>query len=291
MEAPSSAYRRGTAGAGYAAQPPQAEETSSNSTPHRTRCLVALPCTPAPMVPLYLQPGGGDAGAPAHAGGPSAMARDHRARPDGAGRLRRRPLDLGLGGPTAARAGRPVGLGPARSMLAIPGGNATPDPLDAPTIAGRRRGGRLPQASVSPEARRATRDRLRRRWPLTCPRAGTPALAPIQQAQVPAGDGGLPRTCSAWAHEHVPPLLGGGRHQSTAMVLGCRQPSLGSRPSPSPWRSPLQTCVVPPHARGARRAQARQNTGPADHGARLSTRNTATIRSSEMLVAGPRGAS
>jgi len=56
-------------------------------------------------------------------------------------------------------------------MNAIPGGNATHDQLDAPTIAVRRRGGLLPQASVDPEAMRATRALLRHRWPLTRQRA------------------------------------------------------------------------------------------------------------------------
>jgi hypothetical protein len=59
----------------------------------------------------------------------------------------------------------PVVLGPARSMQAIPGGQATPDTLDAPKLAGRRRGGLRPQASLDPPERRAPRDRRRRRRP------------------------------------------------------------------------------------------------------------------------------
>ena len=51
-------------------------------------------------------------------------------------------------------------------MKAMPGGKAKHDTMDAQTIAVRRRGGRLPQASVSPAKRRATRDWLRRRRPL-----------------------------------------------------------------------------------------------------------------------------
>jgi len=56
-------------------------------------------------------------------------------------------------------------------MQAIPGGTATNDTSDAQTIAVLLRGGRLPQASVSPAEMRATRDLLRRRLPLTRTRA------------------------------------------------------------------------------------------------------------------------
>jgi transposase len=59
--------------------------------------------------------------------------------------------------------GIPVVLGHALSMQALHGGKATNDQSDAQQIASLRRGGRLPQASVSPAAMRATRDRLRRR--------------------------------------------------------------------------------------------------------------------------------
>jgi transposase len=70
-----------------------------------------------------------------------------------------------------ARAGLPFVLGHALSMPAIHGGTATNDQLDAQTIAVLRRGGRRPQASVSPAERRATRAVLRRRVPLTRQRA------------------------------------------------------------------------------------------------------------------------
>jgi transposase len=62
-----------------------------------------------------------------------------------------------------AREGMPFVLGHARYMPAIHGGKATNDQLDAPKIAVLRRGGRLPQASVYPAKRRATRELLRRR--------------------------------------------------------------------------------------------------------------------------------
>lgn len=64
-------------------------------------------------------------------------------------------------------------------MKAIHGGTAQHDQLDAPTSAVWRRGGLLPQASVSPAAMRATRDLLRRRVQLTRQRAEL--RAPVQQ--------------------------------------------------------------------------------------------------------------
>jgi hypothetical protein len=70
-----------------------------------------------------------------------------------------------------AREGIPVVLGHALSMQAIHGGTAKHAKLDAPKIAVLLRGGLLPQASVYPEEMRATRDRLRRRLPLTRQRA------------------------------------------------------------------------------------------------------------------------
>jgi transposase len=62
-------------------------------------------------------------------------------------------------------------LGPALSLKAIHGGKATPDKIDSQTIALLLRGGMLPQAEVSPAARRATRDLLRRRMHLARKRA------------------------------------------------------------------------------------------------------------------------
>jgi transposase len=62
-----------------------------------------------------------------------------------------------------AREGLPCVRGHALSMNALHGGNAENDRLDAQQSAVLLRGGRLPQASVSPAERRATRDRLRRR--------------------------------------------------------------------------------------------------------------------------------
>jgi hypothetical protein len=65
----------------------------------------------------------------------------------------------------------PCVLGHALSRQAIHGGKAKNDTIDAQNIAVLRRGGRLPQAYVDPAARRATRDLLRRRLPLTRQRA------------------------------------------------------------------------------------------------------------------------
>ena len=62
--------------------------------------------------------------------------------------------------------GIPFVLGHALSMKAIHGGKAKNDTIDAQKIAVLLRGGMLPQASVSPAERRATRDLLRRRMHL-----------------------------------------------------------------------------------------------------------------------------
>jgi hypothetical protein len=68
-------------------------------------------------------------------------------------------------------------------MPAIHGGKATTEKMDAHKIAVLRRGGRLPQADVSPAERRATRALLRRRRPLLRTRAAL--LAHRQQTHSP----------------------------------------------------------------------------------------------------------
>ena len=70
-----------------------------------------------------------------------------------------------------AQEGMPFVLGHALSMKAIPGGKATNDTIDSQQIAALLRGGMLPQASVYPAARRATRALLRRRRHLARTRA------------------------------------------------------------------------------------------------------------------------
>jgi transposase len=82
-----------------------------------------------------------------------------------------------------AQEGSTFVLGHARSRQAIPGGKATHDTIDAHKIAALLRGGRRPQASVAPAARRATRDLLRRRRPLM--RRRSALLAPIQNTTSP----------------------------------------------------------------------------------------------------------
>ena len=62
--------------------------------------------------------------------------------------------------------GLPCVLGHALSRKAMHGGKAKNDTIDAQKIAVLLRGGLLPQASVSPAERRATRDVRRRRMPL-----------------------------------------------------------------------------------------------------------------------------
>ena len=67
--------------------------------------------------------------------------------------------------------GSPLVLGHAPDRRAIPGGHATNDRRDSPTLAALRRGGLLPQASVDPRRRRATRALWRRRHHLRHQRA------------------------------------------------------------------------------------------------------------------------
>jgi hypothetical protein len=179
IEAPSSADRRGMLALGTPRKRPQEEETSGDSTPHRTSSPVASTCTPGPWSLCIVNQDGA-----------VVLHRHLRAAPE--------PFlpaivpsrenmvvsveglftwywlaDLGL------QAGMPFVLGHALYMKAIPGGTATNDPIDVHTIAGLLRGGMLPQAYVDPTERRATRAVLRRRRPLTRTRAER--LAPIQQ--------------------------------------------------------------------------------------------------------------
>ena len=79
--------------------------------------------------------------------------------------------------------GLAVVLGHARSRTASHGGKAKNDTIDAQKSAGVLRGGRLPQASVYPAARRAPRALLRRRMSL--PRQRADLLAHIQHTNSP----------------------------------------------------------------------------------------------------------
>ena len=82
-----------------------------------------------------------------------------------------------------ARDGMPFVLGHALSLHALHGGKAKHATIDAQTMAVFRRGGLLPQASVSPADLRASRARLRRRRPLLRKRAAR--LAPIHKTPRP----------------------------------------------------------------------------------------------------------
>jgi Transposase/Transposase IS116/IS110/IS902 family len=81
--------------------------------------------------------------------------------------------------------GIPFVLGPALSMQALQGGKAKNDQLDAQKMAVRRRGGRLPPASVSPAHLRATRDLRRHRRPLPHQRAALLAHVHNPKSQSP----------------------------------------------------------------------------------------------------------
>jgi hypothetical protein len=75
--------------------------------------------------------------------------------------------------------GMAVVLGHALSLTAMHGGTAQNERSDAQKSASVRRGGLLPQASVSPAPRRAPRDRCRRRPHLRRKRAAL--VAPVQK--------------------------------------------------------------------------------------------------------------
>ena len=124
--------------------------------------------------------------------------------------------------------GRPCVLGPAFSMTALQGGPATNATIDAQQLAALRRGGRRPQASGAPAARRATRALLRRRLPLTPPRAAR--LTPVQTSPSP-----------------VSPA----RHGHTARRHG--QPRAGRRPlrRPRGAKAPRGRAGPPHRVRGA----------------------------------------
>jgi hypothetical protein len=150
-------------GAGQTQTTETAEETACASPRSGPRCIVASTCTPAPWsLGLWKQDG------------ESVPHRKLQAAPAPfLEALAPSPEDLVVGvarlftwswlADVCAREGLPVVLGPALSMNAIHGGHATHGRIDAQNIAARRRGGRPPQADVSPSGRRATRELLRRR--------------------------------------------------------------------------------------------------------------------------------
>ena len=106
-------------------------------------------------------------------------------------------------------------LGQALSLQAIHGGTAKNDPIDSHKIAVLLRGGMLPQASVYPAARRATRALLRRRMPRMRKRADL--LSHVQKTNSPSNrpeigqksadtahrDGGAARFAEPAVHKHL----------------------------------------------------------------------------------------
>jgi hypothetical protein len=149
-----------------------------------------------------------------------------------------------------ADAGRPFVRGPALSMPAIHGGKAQHDQIDSPKMAALLRGGMLPQASVSPATRRATRDWLRRRMPLAPQRAAL--LAHVQTTHSPSHlpalgtksadkanrDGVAERCAAAAAPAAAPGRSAGGRRPRASAVRyspGCCRGSPRSTPGRWPW--------------------------------------------------------
>jgi hypothetical protein len=110
---------------------------------------------------------------------------------------------LGTGSGLAARGtaeGLPVVWGPALDRHALAGGQATHDPIDAQQMAGWRRGGLRPHASVSPAALRATRALRRRRWPRTRHRAAR--LTPVPPTTGPDPRPARGHKSADQAHRH-----------------------------------------------------------------------------------------
>jgi hypothetical protein len=196
MEAPSSAYRRGTAGAGFTPAGSGGDLLRCATTQHhasggldlhaRTLAGGLLHQAGARLVPPHVT------ARPAPCLTGRAPSRDARVvalawRCTGAGLADR-----------CRHAGLACVLGQALDRHAIPGGNATNDRLAAQHMAVRLRGGRLPQADGSPAERRATRDLLRRQGPLMRPRAERLTPLPPPQSQDTRPEIGPPSA----AHAH-----------------------------------------------------------------------------------------
>jgi len=106
-----------------------------------------------------------------------------------------------------AKEGLAFVLGPALSMKARHGGKAKNDKIEAPTSAVLLRGGRLPQADVSPSEMRATRDVLRRRCSLVRKRAERVAHLQNTNRHYPLPEMGTKRADKAnreGVEEHFP---------------------------------------------------------------------------------------
>ena len=122
-------------------------------------------------VPLHLEPGGGDPGAPAPSPAPEPFLKTIAPYREDLVVCVECIFTWYWLADLCAREGIPFVLGHALYMKAIHGGKAKNDKIDSHKIAALLRGGMLPQAYVYPAAMRATRDLLRRRMHLAHKRA------------------------------------------------------------------------------------------------------------------------
>jgi hypothetical protein len=144
-----------------------------------------------------------------------------------------------------AQAGWPLVLGHARSLPALQGGKATTDQSASQHSAVLLRGGLLPPADVAPAARRAPRDLLRRRRPLTRQRAARLAhrQKPHHPSQRPesgttlAAKGQRDGVAARCLEPAVPTSVAGAR---ALLDPGERRRRAGARP--------LVPTAKPPHA-------------------------------------------
>jgi hypothetical protein len=200
--------------------------------------------------------------------------------------------------------GLPGVRGPALSMHALHGGQATHDTSASPTRAARRRGGLRPQASGSPAARRVSRALLRRRRPRRRPRAAllAPIHHPTRQAPRPAM--GPPRASQAhraggaerWPAPAVPKSLAVARALRDAdaprrpAVEGARG-RLAPPPDPAPCsRWPAVPGRGPRRRRGRLSAIHASRRGPRGHDGLASCRLGTGAPASAGTRSGPAGA-
>ena len=136
----------------------QEEETSGDSTRSSTRFIVASTCTPAPWSLCVLNQDGEIVLHRTMQAGPEPFLKAMAPyREDLVVSVECIFTWYGLAD-LCTREGMAFVLGQALDMKAIPGGQAKHDTIEAQKIAGRLRGGMLPQASGYPAEMRATRD-------------------------------------------------------------------------------------------------------------------------------------
>jgi hypothetical protein len=116
----------------------------------------------------------------------------------------------------------PCVLGPARALQALQGGTATHDPSASHKSAAWLRGGLLPQASGSLAARRAPRDRGRRRTPLRRTRAARFAPVHNTPAPYPWPNSGKTRASNAPRAGGAERLHAPAVHKTSAVALAHR---------------------------------------------------------------------